>query len=66
MKKPEPYWITARQFHRLTGLDKFQASKIRKINPMSSGIWKLSDTGGYLWNANKIPELLKANSIHSL
>lgn len=49
-------WITARVVTEQTGLNSEQMRTLRKNNP---GFYKLSETGGYLYNAEMIKPLKK-------
>lgn len=58
MQQQKPFWITARQLTKLANIDRKELEKIRKNND-NKGFFKLSDGGGYLYNAHMVPELLK-------
>lgn len=51
----KPLWITARQLTKKTGLTKKDLFIIRKNN---FDFWTTTKTGGYLYNAHQIPDIL--------
>lgn len=51
-------WITAQQVRKLTGFTNDDMRSLRKNNA-ANGFYKVSETGGYLYNASMIQLLIK-------
>jgi len=49
-------WVTAREITKRTDLNKEQLRTLRNNNP---SLFKLADTGGYLYNFSMLKDLLK-------
>lgn len=55
MKDQKPYWVDAKTLKGLTGWSDTQMFWQRKKNPE---IWKENGKRGYIYDLNKIPQVL--------
>lgn len=55
MKPIKPFYVGAREIMRITGFTKKQLFKVRKDN---EDLWTVSNSGGYLYDVRKVPEIL--------
>jgi len=58
MAKPAPFWVNAETVMKMTGLDSNGMNALRKNNP---DWYKVSKSGGYLYNLHCIPEVMIIN-----
>lgn len=54
--KPKATWITAFDLRKITGWDNNKMSKARRLDWVK---YKKSDTGGYLYQLESIPQQLQ-------
>lgn len=56
MKREAKFWISGQMLAKKTGLTRKELVTLRKLN---KDFWTVNDNNAIVYNANKIPELLK-------